>query len=79
MSYHDSALLQKISVEICQSIIAIQQQQPELLIAKYRTINWQISTNKSALSAKLKAGMNYYKNCNHHLKQCLFPQLLIHK
>jgi hypothetical protein len=55
MSYHDSALLQKISVEICQSIIAIQQQQPELLIAKYRTINWQISTNKSALSAKFKA------------------------
>ena len=49
MSYHDSALLQKISVEICQSIIAIQQQQPELLIAKYRTINWQISANKSAL------------------------------
>ena len=55
MSYHDSALLQKISVEICQSIIAIQQQQPELLIAKYRTINWQISTNKSALSTKFKA------------------------
>ncbi|BAZ86902.1 NYN domain-containing protein [Dolichospermum compactum] len=55
MSYHDSALLQKISVEICQSIIAIQQQQPELLIAKYRTINWQISTNKSALSAKFRA------------------------
>jgi NYN domain len=55
MSYHDSALLQKISVEICQSIIAIQQQQPELLIAKYRTIDWQISTNKSALSAKFRA------------------------
>jgi hypothetical protein len=55
MSYHDSALLQKISVEICQSIIAIQEQQPELLIAKYRTINWQISTNKSALSAKFQA------------------------
>jgi hypothetical protein len=54
MSYHDSALLQKISVHIYQSIIAIQQQQPELLIAKYRTINWQISANKSALGAKLK-------------------------
>jgi len=55
MSYHDSALLQKISVQICQSIIAIQQQQPELLIAKYRTINWQISANKSALSTKFIA------------------------
>ena len=55
MSYHDSALLQKISVEICQSIIAIQKQQPEFLIAKYRTINWQISTNKSALSTKFTA------------------------
>jgi hypothetical protein len=55
MSYHDSALLEKISVEICQSIIAIQQQQPELLMAKYRTINWQISTNKSALSGKFRA------------------------
>lgn len=55
MSYHDSALLEKISVEICQSIVAIQQQQPELLMAKYRTINWQISTNKSALSGKFRA------------------------
>ena len=55
MSYHDSALLQKISVEICQSIIAIQKQQPEFLIAKYRIINWQISTNKSALSTKFTA------------------------
>ncbi|MTJ10961.1 NYN domain-containing protein [Anabaena sp. UHCC 0204] len=55
MSYHDSVLLQKISAHICQSIIAIQQQQPELLIAKYRTINWQIPTNKSALSTKFKA------------------------
>jgi hypothetical protein len=55
MSYHDSALLQKISIEICQSIIAIQQQQPELLIAKYRTINWQISANKSALRTKFSA------------------------
>jgi len=54
MSYHDSALLQKIYVHIYQSIIAIQQQQPELLIAKYRTINWQISANKSALGAKFK-------------------------
>ena len=86
MSYHDSALLEKISVEICQSIIAIQQQQPELLMAKYRTINWQISTNKSALSGKFrlylvkhKAGMNYRKNCNHYSKQCLFLWLLIQK
>lgn len=54
MSYHDSALLRKISLYIYQSIIAIQQQQPELLIAKYRTINWQISANKSALGAKFK-------------------------
>jgi hypothetical protein len=53
MSYHDSVLLQKISISICQSIIAIQQQQPELLIAKYRTINWQIAANKSALITKL--------------------------
>ncbi|MEI6442334.1 MAG: NYN domain-containing protein [Nostocales cyanobacterium ELA583] len=55
MSYHDSVLLQKISVEICQSIVAIQQQQPDLLIAKYRTINWQISTNQSAFITKFQA------------------------
>ncbi|MFM7405552.1 MAG: hypothetical protein ACKO3K_02485 [Cuspidothrix sp.] len=53
MSYHDSVLLQKISISICQSIIAIQQQQPDLLIAKYRTINWQVAANKSALITKL--------------------------
>ncbi|MFM7366082.1 MAG: NYN domain-containing protein [Cuspidothrix sp.] len=52
MSYHDSVLLQKISISIYQSIIAIQQQQPDLLIAKYRTINWQIPANKSALISK---------------------------
>lgn len=69
MSYHDSALLQKISVEICQSIIAIQQQQPELLIAKYRTINWQISTNKSALSAKFRAILSQTQSWNELLQK----------
>ncbi len=69
MSYHDSALLQKISVEICQSIVAIQQQQPELLIAKYRTINWQISTNESALRTKFNAILSQTKTWDELLQK----------
>ncbi|MDD1427533.1 NYN domain-containing protein [Dolichospermum sp. ST_sed9] len=69
MSYNDSDLLQKISVEICQSIIAIQQQQPELLIAKYRTINWQISANKSALSTKFRAILSQTQNWDELLQK----------
>lgn len=48
----DSALLNQIVSHICQSIITIQQQQPELLMEKYRKVEWQNTANQSALSAK---------------------------
>lgn len=48
----DSALLNQIVSQVCQTIITIQQQQPELLMEKYRKVQWQKTANQSALSAK---------------------------
>ncbi|MBD2144255.1 NYN domain-containing protein [Sphaerospermopsis sp. FACHB-1194] len=48
----DSALLNQIVSQVCQAIITIQQQQPELLMEKYRKVQWQKTANQSALSAK---------------------------
>ncbi len=39
---------------ICQTIITIQQQQPELLSQKYRNINWRSSRSQAAVNFKLK-------------------------
>lgn len=48
----DSALLNQIVSQVCQALITIQQQQPELLMEKYRKVQWQKTANQSALSAK---------------------------
>lgn len=48
----DSALLNQIVSQVCQALITIQQQQPELLMEKYRKVQWQKIANQSALSAK---------------------------
>ncbi|TAF05810.1 MAG: NYN domain-containing protein [Nostocales cyanobacterium] len=48
----DSVLLNKITSQVCQTIITIQQQQPELLLEKYRKVQWQKTSNQSALNAK---------------------------
>ncbi|MUH01103.1 hypothetical protein F7734_56115 [Scytonema sp. UIC 10036] len=49
---HDS-LLQEISACLCQTIITIQEQQPELLVEKYRKVAWQNEHNQSKLTAKI--------------------------
>ncbi|MDM9383377.1 NYN domain-containing protein [Chlorogloeopsis sp. ULAP01] len=52
-SSNDNAFVSKISYYLHQAIITIQEQQPELLLEKYRNINWHSSRNQSALSLKL--------------------------
>lgn len=49
----NSTLLSQISSKVCQAIIAIQVQQPELLLEKYREIPWQSSRHQSGLVNKL--------------------------
>jgi hypothetical protein len=47
------SLLNKIGSYVCQAIIYIQQQQPELLLDKYRGISWRDNSNQSRLKTKL--------------------------
>jgi hypothetical protein len=49
----NSSLLSQIGSKVCQAIIAIQVQQPELLLDKYREIPWQSSRHQSGLVNKL--------------------------
>ena len=53
LTTYPTALLNKIGSYVCQAIIYIQQQQPELLLDKYRSISWRDNTNQSRLKAKL--------------------------
>jgi hypothetical protein len=52
LTAYNSNLLNKIISHVCQAIIAIQKQQPELLVEKYRKVQWQSDNNQSALTAK---------------------------
>ncbi|RUT05716.1 hypothetical protein DSM106972_037230 [Dulcicalothrix desertica PCC 7102] len=49
----NSTLHSQIGSKVCQAIIAIQVQQPELLLDKYRDIPWQSSRHQSGLVNKL--------------------------
>ena len=49
----NSTLHSQIGSKVCQAIIAIQVQQPELLLEKYREIPWQSSRHQSGLVNKL--------------------------
>jgi len=52
LTNYDSTLINKIVTQACQAIIFIHQQQPELLVEKYRNIHWQNSANQVALKDK---------------------------
>jgi hypothetical protein len=52
LTTYDSALLNKIGQYVGHTLIAIQKQQPELLLEKYRNVQWYSYSNQSALSAK---------------------------
>ncbi len=47
------SLLNKIGSYVCQAVIYIQQQQPELLLDKYRGISWRDNSNQLRLKTKL--------------------------
>jgi hypothetical protein len=55
---NDSAVIAKISLCVYQAILEIQQQQPELLTQKYRTVPWKDARNRSAFLSKLKQGLS---------------------
>ncbi|MGB6295900.1 MAG: hypothetical protein WBF90_06905 [Rivularia sp. (in: cyanobacteria)] len=50
---YSPSLLNKIGSYVCQAVIYIQQQQPELLLDKYRGISWRDNGNQSRLKTKL--------------------------
>ncbi|OKH40258.1 hypothetical protein NIES2101_35190 [Calothrix sp. HK-06] len=53
LTAENSTLHSQIGSKVCQAIIAIQVQQPELLLDKYREIPWQSSRHQSGLVNKL--------------------------
>ncbi|NJL79944.1 MAG: hypothetical protein HC917_15885 [Richelia sp. SM2_1_7] len=53
LTKYPTALLNKIGSYVCQAVIYIQQQQPELLLDKYKSIPWRDNSNQSRLKAKL--------------------------
>ncbi|BAY80716.1 hypothetical protein NIES267_01730 [Calothrix parasitica NIES-267] len=50
---YPAPLLNKIGSYVCQAVIYIQQQQPELLLDKYRNVSWRDNNNQSRLKVKL--------------------------
>lgn len=59
---NDSTFVHQLSLCVYQAILEIQQQQPELLKEKYRTVSWQDARNQSIFLVKLKAGISNTQN-----------------
>jgi hypothetical protein len=55
---NDLAVIDEISLCVYQVILEIQQQQPEFLKEKYRSIPWNESRNRDAFLRKLRAGIS---------------------
>ncbi|AFY57681.1 hypothetical protein Riv7116_5298 [Rivularia sp. PCC 7116] len=53
LTKYPAPLLNKIGTYVCQAVIYIQQQQPELLLDKYRSISWRDNNNQLRLKTKL--------------------------
>lgn len=53
LTKYPTPLLNKIGSYVCQAVIYIQQQQPGLLLDRYRSISWRDNSNQSRLKAKL--------------------------
>ncbi|MGB5963750.1 MAG: NYN domain-containing protein [Coleofasciculaceae cyanobacterium] len=54
----DSAVIHEISLYVYQTLIEIQQQQPELIKEKYRKVPWRDARNQSVFMMKLKEGLS---------------------
>lgn len=50
---HNPASVNQLSIFICEAIISVLQQHPELVVANYQSINWKRSDYQSALLASL--------------------------
>lgn len=55
----DSAVIHEISLYVYQTLIEIQQQQPELIKEKYRKVPWRDARNQSVFMMKLKEGLSH--------------------
>ncbi|MFB2772007.1 NYN domain-containing protein [Pelatocladus sp. BLCC-F211] len=66
----ETILINQISNYVYQAIALIQEQQPELLLEKYRNIDWRSSRNQSAFTAKLIEFLN-----SNHTDHALFSEL----
>ncbi|MGF1675280.1 MAG: hypothetical protein ACFCUV_16585, partial [Rivularia sp. (in: cyanobacteria)] len=62
LTKYPTALLNKIGSYACQAVIYIQQQQPELLLDKYKSISWRDNNNQSRLKAKLIEAISTTEN-----------------
>lgn len=49
----DSELINQLSISVCNEIIRILQQHPELVVANYQSVNWRLPQYQSALMAGL--------------------------
>lgn len=54
----DSAVIHEISLYVYQTLIEIQQQQPELIREKYRNVPWRDARNQSVFLMRLKEGLS---------------------
>ncbi len=52
LTTYNSAIYNQIGIYVGEAIIAIQKQQPELILKKYRNIQWQSAANQSTLITK---------------------------
>ncbi|BAU06369.1 NYN domain-containing protein [Fischerella sp. NIES-3754] len=66
----DTTLVNQISNCVYQAIATIQEQEPELLLEKYRNIDWRSSRNQSAFTAKLAELLN-----SNYANHALFSEL----
>ncbi|MDB9511812.1 NYN domain-containing protein [Kamptonema animale CS-326] len=53
-----SVIISAISRHICETVVSIQQQHPELIAAKYRKTPWHRAESQSTLKEKLTAGFS---------------------
>lgn len=76
---HDSSLLNKIGSFVCQAIVVIQEQQPELLLEKYRNLPWRSNQHQSLFTKKLTDLLSQTPNWDALIKQLhkLLQSLLV--
>ncbi|MBD2665842.1 hypothetical protein B6N60_00284 [Richelia sinica FACHB-800] len=59
---YDTAQLKNIATYICHTIVEIQKHHPDLLLEKYRTIQWHLPGNQSALINKFVSLLSQTKS-----------------